>query len=405
MNNEAGYICLLISGRIFEHAYGGEERFTSLLAEWLVRHEVDVILMAATFASVKCRKVKVSDFQEGEACVTKGKKLRTLNPPYSIFMISRFVMSFFWLLKIITIRLTSSIWLIHSQDTGYSGLAAIIAGKLLRIPVVLSSHGLRHKTLESIVQSPIRNFLLKIEYSLDMFTVKNADIVIAINPSIKNYLEKRSGRVVEYLPNCIRTSDFRYSSKNRDQIRQELGIASDSKVIGFIGRFSKEKNLETLIVSFANALQSDPDLKLVLVGTGSLEVELKNLIKTLGIERNVTLCGVRYDVARILSSFDIFVLPSFTEGLSTSLLEAMASKRAVICSDIEANRLLITHMQNGLLVDPKKGEELKEALQLLCKDENLRSALGEHAETTAATYDIEEIFSKLLHTYGTLRRK
>ncbi len=289
--------------------------------------------------------------------------------------------------------------LIHSQDTGYSALAAILAGKILRIPVILTSHGIRHKTLESILRSRLKNFLLRIEYGLDMFNIKNASKVIVVNPAIKQYLEMKSGRTVEFLPIGIKTSNFRYSAILRDQIRHELGIEDSACVVGYIGRFSCEKNLDTLVTSFAKALQNIPELMLILVGSGATEEKLKHLIVRLGIERNVLFCGVRYDINKILAGVDIFVLPSFTEGLSMSLLEAMACERAIICSDIDANRSVIIHNENGLLIDPSSPQELKQALDRLCREPDLRSNLGKRAKITALSYDEEIIFSKIYKTY------
>ena len=402
MKNSKRFVYLLTSGRLFELAYGGEERFTSLLGEWLVKQGVGVILMAATFSSIKSKMLSLEELQKYKELVVQKKKIRVLNPPYAIYLASRFLLSILWTLKIILLHYSYPIWLIHSQDTGYSGLAAIMAGKLLRIPVVLTSHGVRHKTLESSIHGRFRNLILKIEYSIDIFNIKNADMVIGVSPSIKDYFEKKSGRKIEYLPICINAREYSYSQQKREQIRTELGIGSDTTVIGFVGRFSEEKNLNTLLHSFANALLTRPDIRLVLVGTGIVEAELKNFVKSRGMEKNVIFCGVRYDIGKVLSSFDIFILPSITEGLSTSLLEAMACGRAIVCSDIDANRSIVTHEKNGLLVNPRNSAEIQHAIEILCQDQGLRSNLGMIAETTSLQYDEASVLPQILEKYKLL---
>jgi glycosyltransferase involved in cell wall biosynthesis len=159
------------------------------------------------------------------------------------------------------------------------------------------------------------------------------------------------------------------------------------------------------LISFANIAQDDPLIKLVLVGTGSLESQLREYVSKRNIEDKVIFCGVRYDIGRILSSFDIFVLPSYTEGLSTALLEAMASGRAIICSDIPANRELVTHNQEALLVNPYNPEELERAIQLLSNDHLLRLKLGYNAKIRAIQYDEDIVFPKILQYYQTLFRE
>lgn len=397
------FLCLLTSGRIFEIRYGGEEKFSNSFGEWLVRKGIRVILMGSRFASVEARTMTtVTDFKKLESKINENTKVRAASTPYVIYLLSRFMLSLLWIIKILTLNLRYPISLIHSQDTGYSGLAAIIGGKILRIPVVVTSHGVRHRTLKSILSGPFRKLFLGIEYRIDIFTVKNANIVIAINPSIKEYFEKKCRRKVEFIPISIDPERFTFSEINRENVRKELGLDNNVVVIGFVGRFSEEKNLDTLVASFIKARQNFSNLKLVMVGAGSVEIRLRQTIKSEGLENDVIFCGVRYDVEKILSAIDIFVLPSFTEGLSTSLLEAMASGRAIICSNIDANKVLVTQNKNGILVDPKNRVELQNAIELLYSNKQLRTNLGLQAKVTVLGYSNESVFPKILDIYKEL---
>lgn len=402
------HICLLTSGRVFELTYGGEEKFTMSLANWFTKLKHDVTVMGSGFASIKTKRMSQSNVTENdkEKVITKQRKLKAFYPPYLIFALSRIVMCLLWILKISFVNTKSHITIIHAQDTGYSGLAAVLSGKLLRIPVVISSHGIRHKTLESAIQGMLRNILLKFEYKLDIFTIKNADKVIAVNPSIKKYLQEITSREIDYIPNSIKFKKFEFSELNREMIRKELGIDNTTKVIGFVGRFSLEKNILTLLTSFANVAQDDPLVKLVLVGSaGPLESQFGEYINERGVSTKVVLCGVRDDIDKVLSGFDIFVLPSFAEGLSTALLEAMACGRAIICSDIAGNQELVKNHKEALLVNPNDTRGFERAIRLLCNDEGLRLELGNNAKLNAIQYDEDIVFPKILQYYESLSSK
>ena len=396
------HTCLLTSGRIFEIAYGGEEKFTLSLGNWLARKEYEVTLIGSGFASVKIKRLiksELSDKEEFGGSILNQQKVRVLNPPYSIYLLSRLVMTLLWILKIFIIHRKFPITLIHAQDTGYSGLAAIVSGKLLKIPVIISSHGIRHKTLNSVIRGKFRNLLLKFEYKVDVFTTKNANGVIAVNGSIKKYYESLLHKKIDLIPIGIKTKKFQYSQKRRDEVREELGIMGSEKVIGFVGRLSNEKNLFTLFDSFYKAALDDPLLKLVLVGTGPLHTDLMNYVKDKSIQSRVIFCGVRYDIGSLLSCFDIFILPSYIEGLSNALLEAMCSGRPIICSDIPANREIVLQNRDAILVNPYETEEFIVAIRCLANDAGLRSKLGNNAKIRAGQYDEDLVFSRILEYY------
>ena len=402
------HICLLTSARVFEIAYGGEERFTILLAAWLARRGHEVTLMGSTFAGIKTKRLSKSeaDYDPNRIVSTEKRKHKVLYPPYFLYFLSRFVILLFWIVKILSIGMKYPITLIHAQDTGFSGLAAVISGKLLSIPVVLSSHGIRHKTLESSIHGSFNKILVKIEFRLSVFTVRNADGIIVVNPSIGEYFNKIAiPKRTSFIPVPIQLKNFEFSQTNRVVMRRYLGIDEKTILIGYVGRFSPEKNLLTLLLSFRNAVLDNPSIKLVLVGTGPDEYQLKEYVVNNAISDKVIFAGIRYDIDKFLSGFDVFVHPSFTEGLSTALLEAMASGRAIICSDIDANRRLVVHNQEALLVSPYCSEELTHAIHLLSKDDALRSRLGANARAKAGQYDETVVFPRINEFYGFIRKE
>ena len=391
--------CMLTSGRIIESPFG-EERFTRSLGKWLLKHGLNVVIIGSTFTGIKSEFLNKDELDQNKK--DDGIKIRMLRIPHAIYMLSRLFFSLLYFLEIYSINKKSPIRLIHAQDTGYSALAAVMANKIMKIPVVLSSHGIRHKSLESILTGRFERILLKFEYKLDVFTIKNANSLIAINPDIKMYYEKIINRTVEFIPNPIKIKNFEFSSTARSFIRKEFGIDDQIKLVGYIGRLSPEKNLNTLLESFAKVIRDNSLVRLVIVGSGPQEFMLKDMVRKHNMEDKVIFCGLRNDISKILSALDIFVLPSYTEGLSSALLEAMSCGRAIICSNIPANRLLVVHNLEGLLIHPDNVMELSNAIQLLSIDDYLRLKLGNNAKIKANEYDEDIIFPKIVQHYSTI---
>ncbi len=390
------HVCLLTAGRIFEVQYGSD-KFTVSLARWLSDRGFDVTLMGPTFASVKVQ--TFLEFSETNAAATKeSKELKAIHPPYAIWALSRLFLSFRWVLSLLMLNWKHPLTLIHAQDAGYAGLAAVTAGRILGIPVMISSHGNRYEAIDFQLRGRFRRFFLALEYRLDLFTVKNATKVIAVNQSIKDYFEARANIKVDFIPVPIRVKEFSFSEIERNHVRTELGLDKNEIVIGYIGRLSSEKNVATLLKSFAIVKQEHKLGKLLLVGDGSQDNELREFTKKNGIYHDVIFCGRRNDIRSILSAIDIFVLVSYTEGMSLALLEAMASGRAIICSDIPANRGLLSS-DDALFVSPNDPETLARLIRSLFNNRELRSRLAERAISKSKCYDESMVFPQIIQSY------
>lgn len=140
------------------------------------------------------------------------------------------------------------------------------------------------------------------------------------------------------LPNAIDTRRFAFNDRVRREVREELGIA-DNYVIGMVGRLSEEKNPVFGVELLPRVLEMCPDAVLVMAGNGPEEEKLKARIRELGLEARVGLLGRRADVERLYQAFDVFLLPSFTEGFPVAAVEAMASGLPVLMSDAVTREL------------------------------------------------------------------
>lgn len=138
---------------------------------------------------------------------------------------------------------------------------------------------------------------------------------------------------VYVMPNAIDTEKFAFDPAARARLRQELGIPPEALVVGHVGRFTYAKNHEFLLQVFALLKQRRPGCKLLLVGEGELEQQVKNKAAELGLQSDVIFTGARRDVAKLYSTMDVFCLPSFYEGLPVVALEAQANGLRCVLSD------------------------------------------------------------------------
>lgn len=130
--------------------------------------------------------------------------------------------------------------------------------------------------------------------------------------------------------NAINASDYTFSPVTRAEVRQELGIASNTLVVGHVGRFMAPKNHDFLLQIFSKL----PDnTHLLLVGDGELRQSIEMQADALGIRDRVILTGVRSDVNRLLQAMDVFVFPSLFEGLGIAAIEAQAAGLPCLISD------------------------------------------------------------------------
>ena len=155
----------------------------------------------------------------------------------------------------------------------------------------------------------------------------------------------------EVIPNAIDTKKFEFNTTTREAIRKELGIQNDF-VVGNVGRFCQQKNHSFLIDVFNELLKIRPNSKLLLIGTGELEEEIKQKVKEMKIEDKVLFLGIRKNVNEFYQAMDCFVLTSFFEGLPVVGVEAQASGLKCVFSDRITNEIKL--IDEVFLVDIDK---------------------------------------------------
>lgn len=245
-----------------------------------------------------------------------------------------------------------------------------IAALLARIPVVITSvHGNYRKDLR--LERKIANKILS----------NVTDRIVAVSESIKQDIlryDKIEPLKVIVINNGVDTTKFNPEGKFRN-IRREFSISDNEIIIGFIGRFVPAKGLEYLIDAFSLLNRELKNIKLLMVGEGSLLSSLKEKVQENGINEKVIFTGKRYDIPDILSAIDVFVMPSLAEGLPNSLLEAMAMGKPVIATSVGGIPELIKDRLNGFLIPPGNSESLVASIKMLATDKHLASKIGKEA--------------------------
>ena len=143
----------------------------------------------------------------------------------------------------------------------------------------------------------------------------------------------RQGKV-KIVKNGIDTKAYQFDENIRKQKRADLGIVDSTKVIGHIGRFNFQKNHSFLIDIFEESSKNHDDCKLLLIGRGELEDDIRAKVKEKGLDDKVLFLGVRSDVNELLMAMDVFLFPSLFEGLGIVLIEAQAAGLRSVCSSI-----------------------------------------------------------------------
>lgn len=214
---------------------------------------------------------------------------------------------------------------------------------------------------------------------LDKFFLHLADHIVAVSHGQANKLfglRLKSERV-SVIHNAIHMQLPDSGTHNDVAIRDELGVPSNSILVASAGRLSPEKNYGGLIDVAHQVCGQRKDVYFAVFGEGFLRQELESKIKSLGLKSHFFLPGFRRDIHAIFQQIDIFILPSFTEGLPNVVLEAYAAQKPVIASAVGGTPEVVQHDATGLLTAPDDIQGLAQYVVDLASDETRRKNMGE----------------------------
>jgi glycosyltransferase involved in cell wall biosynthesis len=186
-------------------------------------------------------------------------------------------------------------------------------------------------------------------------------------------------------------------------LRDGLGIASDRKLIGMVGRISRQKGTDLLVEAAPAIRAAHADAEFVIVGDGPGMPALRQQIETANLVSVFHLVGPREDAERFYPLFDVLALPSRWEGLPYTLLESMAAGLPVVASSVGGNAEVLADNENGLLVPPGSPERLSEAVGRVLDDSQLAETLGRAArERVRSEYSLDAMMRKTTELYEEL---
>lgn len=284
--------------------------------------------------------------------------------------------------------------IVHSRN--WAAFDAVPAARLAGVPLIVhGEHGRdiadpegrnRRRNLIRRVLAPLVTRFVTVSIDLRRWLVEDVRLPAGKVTTIHNGVDAR-----------------RFGHVDRRRARDLLGLGADALVVGTVGRLDPVKDQAGLVRAFAGARAAHPDSVLVIVGEGPCRAQLADLVGSLGLGAQVRLLGERKDIPEVLAAMDLFVLPSIAEGMSNTVLEAMASALPVVATRVGGSPEMIEDGVNGRLVPRQDPEALRVAIADYLGDAHLRSLHGKASqERVLAHFTLETMCGAYTDLYRRL---
>lgn len=299
----------------------------------------------------------------------------------SLIMLTRFA---WWLLRR---RQTYDVIHVHMVKN-----MATIAGLLkpfLRATLMMKISG-AWEFQGGILDTQLRHRLI---YRFMRHCVRRADYIQCISEYTRKKLRELDfpDSAIAMIPNAINLNI--YSGRNKRTVREQ-------RTVVFVGRIEPVKGLDVLLRAWLTMQKTVKNAQLIIAGTGDQRDELERLARELGIDQHVHFPGHVSDVAALLETADLYVQPSHQEGLSNSLMQAMAMSLPVVATRISGNEDLVTDRVSGRLVEPGNPVELAQALCETLENPEEAAHMGRRArQLIEERYQVDAIIGQLLQAY------
>jgi glycosyltransferase involved in cell wall biosynthesis len=290
--------------------------------------------------------------------------------------------------------------------TPFAQVIGRVAARLAGVPLVFyTSHGFQfyesRSRLACYAIARVEQLLGK--WTDMLFTQSREDAETAVRIGIAP-----KERVL-WIGNGVQLDRFQPGPPTLDT-RREFDLDANHRVVGFIGRIVREKGIEELIEAMAYVTTREPDARLLVVGDtlasdGDTEAKkvVQRAILEYGMQDKVRFAGLRDDIPRLLKALDIFVLPSWREGMPRSIIEAMATGLPVVATDIRGCREEVIHGESGLLVPPRNPRKLGEAiLSLVCDDAQAKRMGKRGRELALEWFNEDAVIERQIEAYHRL---
>ena len=296
--------------------------------------------------------------------------------------------------------------IVHTHMTK-AGILGRIAARMAGIPVVV--HGIHGNSLEVSDNKLIHIIKIFLENKISKFT----DAYISVSEKVsEKYLEYKIGETEKYftVKSGIKLDQFLKVKKeiNIEEKRIRLGIKKGDFIIGNAGRLEKSKGHQFLFQTIKRILKlrKNQSIKLLIIGEGKQKDKLNEIVKELGIEKNVIFLGFKNNIAELMALMDIFVLTSLREGLPKVLVEAAAAGIPSVAFNVDGVSEIIKDGYSGFLVRPKNIEDLTDKIMRYIDDKELMMSHGKKGkEFVKDKWSIEEMIQKTEKIYKDLIKR
>ncbi|MBI4488810.1 MAG: glycosyltransferase [Deltaproteobacteria bacterium] len=311
---------------------------------------------------------------------------RVRNVPYSLIRPHTFLQ----MARIARIMRNRRVKIVHSYLFHANWFGTLMA-RIARVPVIIASK----RSLDVYSRTGDR-WACRVVNRL-------ADCVTANAWAVRDHVHQTEGCPLEkivIIPNGI---DPTLVSRNGARRAALPDLTDQGPVLGTVGRLSWKKGQENLLEAAALVIGQVPEARFFLVGDGPLRAELQSQARRLGIEDKVHFAGWVEDSAWVLSQMDVFVLPSHMEGMSNSLLEAMAAGKPVVATNVGGNPEVVVDERTGFLVPPKNPRALASAILRILADRELARRLGEAGRARVESeFTVEKMVARMEDLYDSL---
>jgi len=281
---------------------------------------------------------------------------------------------------------------IHINSSKIGGLGAL-AGRLLGVPrIIFTAHGWAFNEERS-------RFAKLIIRVLHYITIALSHTTIAVSYAMKAQIRPRFlGRKIVVIRNGIKAENVLSRTEAREVFEVLIGtnIANDTVVVGTIAELHKSKGLRYAIEAMAHI----ENVVYIVCGEGKERNALEHLIKERGLSHRVFLSGHVDAAGRIVSAFDVFLLPSITEGLGYVVLEAGAAGVPVVATEVGGIPEIIEHQISGLLVPPKDSRAIEHSITFLRENVGEAKRFAEVLRRTIEKrFSLDEMVEKTKRVY------
>ena len=255
------------------------------------------------------------------------------------------------------------VWHAHDYKSNALGL---LVKQFHRMHLVTTTHGWVRFTSKT-----------PLYYSIDRLCIKRYEQVICVSQDLYERCRDFGTNVdrLTLIDNAIVVDDYDPAPATPAE-RVSFGFSDDRIILGAVGRLSEEKGFGHLISAVGRLVSDGQNVGLLIAGEGHLKGTLEQQIRQANLQDHVRLVGFLNDPRQLYRAIDVFVLSSLREGLPNVVLEAMASQRAVVTTNVNGIPRLVTNGQNGIVVETDSADELYTGIQTVLCSEDLRNTIA-----------------------------